>query len=125
MGAVNVVVQVEAAQSLERLDSATMASPIADSLDGLHIDNPTPRKTNGVKNSPANTTPNGSHHNGGTVEELQAELERTREEKELLEGQYRTLLDRLSEMKSKIGHKLKQDAVRIQSLLQHNPSYSV
>lgn len=45
------------------------------------------------------------------VNELQEELERTRAEKETLEGQYRTLLDRLSEMKSKIGLKLQQDAV--------------
>jgi len=42
---------------------------------------------------------------------LQEELERTKAEKEALEGQYRTLLDRLSEMKSKIGLKLQQDAV--------------
>jgi hypothetical protein len=98
------------------LDSATMASSIADSLDGLHIDHSTTPKINGVhKNSSIDLPPNSSFHNGdtGTVEELQAQLIRTREEKELLEGQYQTLLDRLSEMKSKIGHKLKQDAVRV------------
>lgn len=107
------------------LNSATMASPIAESLDGLHIDNPTTPKPNGIhKTSSVDTPPNGSLYNGDpdTVEGLQAELKHTREEKELLEGQYRTLLDRLSEMKSKIGHKLKQDAVRIQLSLRHNPS---
>jgi len=102
-----------------------MASLIVDSLDGLHIDNPTTPKTNGIhKGSPVDPAPNGTLHNGdaGDVEELQAELIRTREEKELLEGQYRTLLDRLSEMKDKIGHKLKQDAVCIQLPLGHGTS---
>ena len=105
-----------------------MASPIAESFDGLHIDNPTPPKANGIhKTSSVDPPPNGSLHNGDpdTVEELQAELKHAREEKELLEGQYKTLLDRLSEMKSKIGHKLKQDAVRIQLSLRHNPSYPI
>jgi hypothetical protein len=57
---------------------------------------------------------NGLHSSGdgALVNELQDELERTKVEKETLEGQYRTLLDRLSEMKSKIGLKLQQDAVR-------------
>lgn len=57
---------------------------------------------------------NGLHSSGdgALVNELQEELERTKAEKETLEGQYRTLLDRLSEMKSKIGLKLQQDAVR-------------
>lgn len=105
-----------------------MASPIADSLDDLHIDNRTTSKANGIhKNLSGNPALNGSFYNGdtGTVEELQAELTRMREEKELLEGQYRTLLDRLSEMKSKIGHKLKEDAVRIQLLFGHDPPYPV
>ena len=57
---------------------------------------------------------NGSSIRGGsTLEEVHAELERTKQEKETLEGQYRTLLDRLSDMKSKIGLKLQEDAVRI------------
>jgi len=105
-----------------------MASLIAESLDGLHIDDPTTPKANGIhKTSSVEPRPNGSLHNGDpdTIEELQAELKHTREEKELLEGQYRTLLDRLSEMKSKIGHKLKQDAVRIQLSLTRKPSYSI
>ena len=93
-----------------------MASSITESLDGLHIDNPTTYKANGFhKSSSVDPVPNGALYNGdaGTVEELQAELRHTREENERLEGQYRTLLDRLSEMKSKIGHKLQEDAVRI------------
>ncbi|KIM21828.1 hypothetical protein M408DRAFT_333211 [Serendipita vermifera MAFF 305830] len=59
---------------------------------------------------------NGVHSTGDAarVTELQEELDRTREEKETLEGQYRTLLDRLSEMKSKIGLKLQQDAEELE-----------
>ena len=105
-----------------------MALPIDASFDGLHIDNPSTPKANGVhKDLSVDLAPNRSLHNGdvGEVEELQAELIRTREEKELLEGQYRTLLDRLSEMKSKIGQKLKQDAVRIRLPLEHVPSYPI
>lgn len=50
---------------------------------------------------------------GSSVEqELREKLEQTNADKETLELQYRTLLDRLSEMKSKIGLKLQQDAVR-------------
>lgn len=55
--------------------------------------------------------PNDS--NQSRVHELEAELDKMRGEKETLEGQYRTLLDRLSEMRNKIGLKIKQDAVSI------------
>ena len=65
--------------------------------------------------SAASKNQNGIRSTGddARVKELQDELERTQAEKETLEGQYRTLLDRLSEMKSKIGLKLQQDAVRL------------
>ncbi|KAG8792512.1 hypothetical protein FRC17_008588, partial [Serendipita sp. 399] len=49
-----------------------------------------------------------------SLQGLQDELEKTRSEKETLEGQYRTLLERLSEMKSKIGLKLQQDAEELE-----------
>lgn len=49
---------------------------------------------------------------GSTVEQdLREQLERANVEKEELETQYRTLLDRLTEMRTKIGLKLQQDAV--------------
>jgi hypothetical protein len=47
------------------------------------------------------------------VEKLQRELERTREEKEALAAQYRNLLAKLTTMRTTLGNKLKQDAVRI------------
>ena len=46
------------------------------------------------------------------VERPQRELARTREEKETLAAQYRTLLSKLTTMRTTLGNKLKQDAVR-------------
>jgi len=46
------------------------------------------------------------------VAQLQRELERTREEKETLAGQYRNLLAKLTTMRTTLGNKLQQDAVR-------------
>ena len=47
------------------------------------------------------------------VTQLQRELEKTREEKETLAGQYRNLLAKLTTMRTTLGNKLQQDAVRI------------
>ncbi|KAJ3974040.1 hypothetical protein EV361DRAFT_683478 [Lentinula raphanica] len=44
------------------------------------------------------------------VERLQRELQRTREEKEALGTQYRNLLAKLTQMRTTLGNKLKQDA---------------
>jgi hypothetical protein len=43
---------------------------------------------------------------------LQLELEQTTEEKEALAAQYRTLLAKLQTMRTTLGNKLRQDAVR-------------
>lgn len=57
---------------------------------------------------------NGSaaHHSedGDMVSRLQRELERTREEKEHLATQYRNLLAKLTQMRTTLGNKLRQDA---------------
>ncbi|KAG8847165.1 hypothetical protein FRB91_012062 [Serendipita sp. 411] len=67
----------------------------------------------GYKN--ANAVEHSRHStDGSTILDLQEELERTRAEKETLQGQYQSLLDRLSEMKSKIGLKLQQDAEELE-----------
>ena len=50
------------------------------------------------------------------VERLRKELERTKEEKDILASQYRTLLSKLTAMRTTLGNKLQQDAV---SLPQH------
>jgi len=47
------------------------------------------------------------------VERLQKELERTKEEKDVLASQYRTLLSKLTAMRTTLGNKLQQDAVSL------------
>jgi hypothetical protein len=46
------------------------------------------------------------------IEKLKRELEREREEKEDLATQYRNLLAKLTTMRTSLGNKLRQDAVR-------------
>ena len=46
------------------------------------------------------------------VERLQRELDRTKEEKDALASQYNSLLSKLQAMRTTLGNKLKQDAVR-------------
>ena len=55
---------------------------------------------------------NGHGADETTVEGLQQELQRTREEKEALAGQYRNLLAKLQTMRTTLGNKLQKDAVR-------------
>lgn len=50
------------------------------------------------------------------VERLQAQLERTRQEKDALAAQYNHLLAKLTTMRTTLGNKLKQDAVRSPSV---------
>jgi hypothetical protein len=47
------------------------------------------------------------------VVRLQLELDRTKEEKDTLSAQYHNLLAKLTTMRTTLGNKLKQDAVRI------------
>lgn len=44
---------------------------------------------------------------------LRGELERTRAEKDTLDAHYRTLLEKVTAMRTTLGNKLKQDAVRV------------
>lgn len=65
-----------------------------------------------------NGTVNGREHESDDgdlhpVQKLQRELDRTIEEKEHLATQYRTLLAKLTAMRTTLGNKLKQDAVRL------------
>ncbi|CAG8659876.1 1660_t:CDS:2, partial [Acaulospora colombiana] len=55
-----------------------------------------------------------SRSDSSTMEELRQQLEKMRVEKEESEANYRTLLERLSEMKSKIGLKIQQDAEELE-----------
>ena len=75
--------------------------------------------------SPPALNGNGLRHDNENVEEgdgeeldlvqkLQRDLERTNEEKEQLATQYRNLLAKLTTMRTTLGIKLKEDAVRNQ-----------
>lgn len=71
----------------------------------------------------ASNGPNGLSHQNGTHQSddllaLQEELERTRAEKDVLANQYRSLLDKLTQMRTTLGNKLKQDAVRLYTILE-------
>jgi hypothetical protein len=68
---------------------------------------------NGVKDHVSDSISIG-HLNGSgdPVEILQRELEVTKEEKEKLATQYNNLLAKLTQMRTTLGNKLKQDAVR-------------
>ena len=66
---------------------------------------------------PVNGAVNGRKHAGSDpVLQLQEELERTKEEKETLAAQYRNLLGKLTTMRTTLGNKLKQDAVRLTTI---------
>lgn len=76
------------------------------SLDGARpFISPPPNGTNG-------TEPDEDDANLDPVERLQRELQRTKEEKDTLATQYRNLLSKLTTMRTTLGNKLKQDAVR-------------
>ena len=69
-----------------------------------------------VNGNTSNGVLNGRTHSdedddSDPVAKLQRQLERTMEEKETLAAQYRTLLAKLTTMKTSLGNKLKQDAV--------------
>jgi hypothetical protein len=77
---------------------------------------------NDLDNEPSTSpppTPNGVQVNGihddahlDPLQKLQLDLDKTREEKEVLASQYRNLLTKLTTMRTTLGNKLKQDAVR-------------
>ena len=90
--------------------------------DSSHLLGPSPRPsldsqrsfsppTNGTNGTPDGATQDGDEELD-PVQRLQRELERTKEEKDTLAAQYRNLLSKLTTMRTTLGNKLKQDAVR-------------
>lgn len=88
--------------------------------DSSHLLGPSPRPS---LDSPRSFSPSTNGTNGivdgaaqdealDPVQRLQRELERTKEEKDTLAAQYRNLLSKLTTMRTTLGNKLKQDAVR-------------
>jgi hypothetical protein len=68
-------------------------------------------QVNGLDKPSSSRSKLHSRSDSSTMEELRQQLEKMRLEKEESEDNYRTLLERLSDMKSKIGVKIQQDAV--------------
>jgi hypothetical protein len=98
---------------------ATMASensiadePRSSGDSDRNIDLTTPVHQNGVRDHVSDGISIG-HLNGSgdPVQTLQRELDVTREEKEKLATQYNNLLAKLTQMRTTLGTKLKQDAV--------------
>jgi len=77
--------------------------PVAD----LELSKATPTST-----SPNGTT-NGSHSSSDSqkVEEMKSELEKAKEERDSFESQYKGLLGKLTQMRTTLGDRLRQDAV--------------
>ena len=80
-----------------------------------------PPPLNGIKTDrdASQTHQNGDAEDLDPAQRLEQELQRTREEKDALATQYRNLLAKLTTMRTTLGNKLQQDAVRT-SL--HSPS---
>ena len=87
----------------------------------LSIDDDTKELHNGTLTNGINGKGTPSPRHSGELEpdriiQLQKELEKTRQEKEALATQYQNLVTRLNNMRTTLGNKLKQDAVRAVSL---------
>ena len=99
----------QSSSSVSSIEHATAALRLSVDSDR---DSQNPSLTNGKPNGHAT---NGSEDSDDAVldpvERLQKELERTKEEKDVLASQYRTLLSRLTAMRTTLGNKLQQDAV--------------
>lgn len=67
---------------------------------------------NGVKGHTSSDSFGRLNGSDDPVEKLQRELDITREEKDNLATQYSNLLAKLTQMRTSLGNKLKQDAVR-------------
>jgi hypothetical protein len=104
--------------------SSSSASSIEHATAALRLSGDSDRDTQN-SSSLTNGNLNGHAANGSEdsedadldpVERLQKELERTKEEKDVLASQYRTLLSKLTAMRTTLGNKLQQDAVSLLSI---------
>ncbi|KAF9788044.1 hypothetical protein BJ322DRAFT_1203429 [Thelephora terrestris] len=97
--------------SISSIENATAALRLSVDSDR---DAQNPSLTNGNLGGHAANNSNGSEYSEDSdldpVERLQKELERTKGEKDVLASQYRTLLSKLTAMRTTLGNKLQQDA---------------
>lgn len=99
----------ESSSPASSMEHATAALRLSGDSDR---DSPNPSLVNGEPNGHAtNGSEDSDDANLDPVERLQKELERTKEEKDVLASQYRTLLSKLTTMRTTLGNKLQQDAV--------------
>lgn len=104
----------QSTSSVGSIENATAALRLSVDSDR---DAQSPSLTNGNPDCHAANGSNGSEDSEDgdldPVERLQKELERTKEEKNVLASQYRTLLSKLTAMRTTLGNKLQQDAVSL------------
>ena len=99
----------QSSSSASSIEHATAALRLSVDSDR---DSQNPSLTNGKSNGHAANGSEDSDDAGlDLVERLQKELERTKGEKDVLASQYRTLLSKLTAMRTTLGNKLQQDAV--------------
>ena len=104
----------QSSSSIESIESATAALRLSVDSDR---DGQNAPLTNGNRDGHAANGSDGSEDSEDgdldPVERLQKELERTKGEKDVLASQYRTLLSKLTAMRTTLGNKLQQDAVSL------------
>ena len=100
--------------SLEHPESDTGLNGKRHSVESDRISTPSPTKSLNGSIKAEQDGINGDAEDLSSmdpIQRLQLELERTKEEKDTLAAQYRTLLSKLTTMRTTLGNKLKQDAV--------------
>jgi len=103
--------QSSPSSSVGSIEHATAALRLSGDSDR---DAQNPSLTNGKPNGhAANGSEDSEDADLDPVERLQKELERTKEEKDVLASKYRTLLSKLTAMRTTLGNKLQQDAVSL------------
>lgn len=115
----------QSSSSIDSAESATAALRLSIDSDR---DGQNAPLTNGNRDGHAANGSDGSEDSEDgdldPVERLQKELERTKGEKDILASQYRTLLSKLTAMRTTLGNKLQQDAVslprRVSSFAPHS-----
>lgn len=120
----------QSTSSVGSIENSTAALRL--SVDSDHDAQSSPL-TNGNPGGHAANGSNGSEDSEDgdldPVERLRKELERAKEEKDVLASQYRTLLSKLTAMRTSLGIKLQQDAVslpwHILLLVLHSTSYGL
>lgn len=120
----------QSTSSVGSIENATAALRLSIDSDR---DAQSPLLTNGNPDGHAANGSNGSEDSEDgdldPVERLQKELERTKEEKDVLASQYRTLLSKLTAMRTTLGNKLQQDAVslsrHVSPFVSHSTSFDL